>query len=37
MLLLLFSSSSQGVLVWYGPHPNRTVLIEPETRIAKIT
>lgn len=37
MLLLLFNSSVQGTLVWSGPHPARTVLIEPEIRRVVIT
>lgn len=32
MLLLLFNSSVQGALVWSGPDPLRTVLVEPEFR-----
>lgn len=32
MLLLLFNGSVQGALMWSGPSPSRTALIEPETR-----
>lgn len=35
-MLLLFASG-QGILIWAGPHPARTVLIEPEIRITRVT
>lgn len=36
-MLLLLNGSTQGSLVWSGPEPTRTVLIEPEIRVIRIT
>lgn len=32
MLLLLFNGSVQGALLWSGPSPARTAIIDPEIR-----
>lgn len=37
ILLLLFNSSTQGVISWSGPSAIRTAVIEPEVRIIVIS
>lgn len=36
-MLLLLNNSIQGIFVWQGPVPSRTVLIEAEPRIVLVT